>query len=120
MPHRRQRLGGQGETLAVAFLEGRGFQVRERNYRCAEGEMDIVAQQGDCLVFVEVKTRRGENYGGPEEAITRRKRERLLAVAAAYEQEHDDLPPLRRIDVVSVKLGADGPIITHLENAVEA
>ena len=66
----RRRLGAFGERLAAAHLEAKGYRIRARNYRCREGEIDIVAQDGDTLVFVEVRTRRGDALGGPAESVT--------------------------------------------------
>ena len=101
---KRRETGILGEKLAGDFLRKRGYRIRETNYRCPEGEIDIVASRKDCLVFVEVKTRRSREFGSPEEAITAEKRERLRAAAARYQQSHDNLPQLWRIDVVAIEL----------------
>jgi putative endonuclease len=78
------RRGGADEGLAAAFLERQGLKVLERNYRCRFGEIDIVATAGSALVFVEVRARRSENYGGAAASITPAKRRRLLAAARHY------------------------------------
>ena len=116
----RRRLGDWGEGLAAAHLEAKGYSIRQRNFRCREGEVDIVAEKGGCLVFVEVRTRRGQAMGSAGESVTGRKRGRLLAVARAYEQEHGDLPPERRIDVITIALSTAGKFLRleHLEGAV--
>jgi len=117
---RRRETGILGERLAARFLRERGYTVTETNYRCSEGEADIVARQGDVLVFVEVRTRRSLRFGTPEESITAAKKEKLRAVAACYREEHEDLPESWRIDVVAVELdGAGRPARMELiENAV--
>jgi len=101
---KRRDTGILGEKLAKGYLRKRGYRIRETNYRCPEGEIDIVAEHKDCLVFVEVKTRRSLEFGSPEESVTAEKRERLRAVAARYQQSRDGLPQLWRIDVVAIEL----------------
>ena len=117
---KRRDTGILGEKLAKDYLKKRGYRIRQTNYRCSEGEADIIAEHEDCLVFVEVKTRRSLEFGIPEEAITAKKRERLRAVAARYRQEHDNLPQLWRIDVVAIELGPKNKPsrIELIENAV--
>ena len=86
-----------------------------------EGEVDIVAQQGDVVAFVEVKTRRGQAMGSAVEAIGRRKAQRLLQVAEAFDQQHPELPPDRRIDLIAIDLDTAGRVVSlqHIESAVE-
>ena len=116
----RRDLGAFGERVAAAHLEAKGYRIRARNFRCREGEIDIVAEDGDCLVFVEVRTRRGDALGGPAESVTAAKERRLLTVARAYLQERADLPPNQRIDVVAVELSAQGRLLAvqHIEGAI--
>jgi len=118
---RRKDTGILGEKLAKDFLEKRGYRIRETNYRCPEGEIDIIAEDKDCLVFVEVRTKKSLEFGSPEESITAAKRERLRAVASRYLQTHNNLPWLWRIDVVAVELDRKGKPsrIELIENAVE-
>jgi putative endonuclease len=115
----RRDLGAFGERLAAAHLEAKGYRIRDRNFRCREGEIDIVAEDGDCLVFVEVRTRRGDAFGTPAESVTAAKERRLLTVAKAYLQQHNDIPPNQRIDVVAVEL-ARGRLLAvqHIEGAI--
>ena len=81
----RKKLGRWGEDAAATLLEERGYLVVERNWRChGVGEMDLVARQGDCLVFVEVRARRGRAHGTPEESITAAKRKRLVAAESVF------------------------------------
>lgn len=76
--------GKRAEELACAHLRNQGYQIIERSWRSPFGELDIVARDGESLVFVEVKARAGSAFGGAEEALTKRKRDRLVATAAAY------------------------------------
>lgn len=103
----RRESGKRGEQLALQHLKSLGYNVIETNYRCPRGEIDIVARQGDCLVFVEVRTRSGRGFGTPEESITFAKRQKLISLAMIYLQSHEGLPSDWRIDVVAVELGRD-------------
>lgn len=115
----RQELGRRGEDLAARLLAEKGYQVLDRNWRCEVGELDLVAQEDDCLAFVEVRTRRGRTMGSPEESITVAKQARLIDLADAYVQAHD-WPGHWRIDVVAVEIDAGGRLlrVEHYENAV--
>lgn len=104
----RQGLGRTGERLASEALVKRGYRIREQNFRCSYGEIDIIAEDGQDLVFVEVKTRRGQSYGLPEEAVTQRKARKLAQVAACYLDQQDCSECSWRIDVVAVQLSATG------------
>jgi len=119
MPSVRQRLGRYGETLAARYLESKGFSLCARNWRCPAGEIDLIARDGDCLVFVEVRTRRKQDFGTPEESITAAKQAHLIAVAQTYVQEQG-WDGDWRIDVVAIELERDGRVrrLAHLENAV--
>lgn len=109
----RKRLGDAGERLAAVWLEERGYRVLARNWRCAHGELDVVAEREGELVFVEVKTRRGDRLGAPEEAVTTAKRRHLVASAAAYLDAAGagaaDRP--YRIDVIAVDLAPSGRLL---------
>lgn len=104
----RQRLGRRGEELAARRLLAEGYRLLQRNYRCAAGEVDMVAQDGECLVFVEVRTRRGDSWGTPEESVTRAKQLRLVQVAEHYLAEHEAWDADWRIDVVAVDMDGRG------------
>ena len=104
----RQGLGRTGERLAAEALTQRGYCILEQNYRCRHGEIDLVAEEGQDLVFVEVKTRRGVAYGLPEEAITARKRQKLREVASHYLDAHQCSERPWRIDVVAIQLSGSG------------
>ena len=117
---KRRDTGILGEKLARDFLEKRGYHILETNYRCTEGEIDIIARHEDTLVFIEVRTKRSRQFGSPEESITPTKMARLRAVAAHYGQNRDNLPPSWRIDVVAIELDRTGQVsrIELIENAV--
>jgi len=117
---KRRDTGILGEKLAKDFLKKRGYHILETNYRCPEGEIDIVAKHKDSLAFIEVRTKRSLEFGSPEESITPAKKQRMKATAAHYWQTHDNLPPFWRIDVVVVELNQKGQPsrIELIENAV--
>ncbi len=100
----RKYTGTLGEKLAQDFLRKQDYQIMETNYRCPEGEIDIIAKDGDFLVFVEVRTKKSHEFGTPEESITPAKMRKLRAASFHYQQSHQNLPPLCRIDVVAVEL----------------
>ncbi|WP_353828219.1 YraN family protein [Agromyces sp. SYSU T0242] len=108
-------LGRRGERLAAEHLEARGMRVLERNWRCRHGEIDLVVRDGDETVFVEVKTRSGDGYGHPFEAITARKLARLRRLALAWCHERGARSGRIRIDAVAVFAPATEPaIVEHL------
>lgn len=113
----KDELGARGERLAARALEGSGYDIVDRNWRCPLGELDIVARHDDCLVFVEVKTRSSFEYGHPFEAITRAKLARLRRLAAAWIAAHPGERVRRiRIDAIAVLAPRDAPAaIEHLE-----
>ena len=119
MANERLALGARGEAAARIYLQRRGYTIEATNYRCRWGEIDIVASQGEVLVFVEVRTRRSNAFGSPQESVTARKRERLVLAAQHYLQEHSTEPNWR-IDLVAVEADGRGVVrrIQHVENAV--
>ena len=116
---RRQR-GDIGEKLARKHLQGLGYKILETNFRSREGEIDIIAQDKEELVFVEVRTRASDEFGTPEESVTAAKKEKLISLALAYLQTHPHLPSLWRIDVVAVELDREGKAsrIELIQNAI--
>ncbi|MFF2369587.1 YraN family protein [Agromyces sp. NPDC058110] len=109
-------LGRRGERLAAEHLEARGLRVIDRNWRCAHGEIDLVARDGDATVFVEVKTRTSHDYGHPFAAITPVKLARLRRLATAWCESTDAAGPRIRIDAIAVLAPSDAPaLIEHLE-----
>lgn len=112
----KDSLGRYGEEIAVAHLQADGLQVLERNWRCQLGEIDVVAQDGDCLVVCEVKTRRSMTAGGPLEAVTRAKLGRLRRLTAAWLAGQDRHFAEIRIDVIGVHRPPSGQaMIEHLK-----
>jgi len=98
----RQKLGKEGEGSAVEFLEGLGWRILERRWRCRFGELDIIALDDRTLVFVEVKTRSSERFGAPEEAVGAAKRERLARCALSYVRARAVGDRPLRFDVISI------------------
>ncbi|NLG49054.1 MAG: YraN family protein [Chloroflexi bacterium] len=113
MPSTRT-VGDLGESLACAALERRGYQIVERNWRPrlwdTRGEIDIVARDGDCWAFVEVKTRRGHRTGLPEEAMTPRKLATVTELAQAYLYERSLGNVNWRVDLVAIELDGRGRV----------
>jgi putative endonuclease len=95
-------LGREGEQAAVSYLEGRGFRILDRNWRCADGEIDIVAVERHTFVACEVKTRTGTRYGTPLDAVGREKRRRLRRLAALWLSAHGVRFDQIRIDVLGL------------------
>jgi putative endonuclease len=129
-PDGRRSLGAGGETIALHALEEAGLTIIERNWRCAVGELDIVAQENGpdyvrgipstpWLVIVEVRTRRGEAYGTALQSITRAKQRKLRQVGRAYVQSKGWRGPWR-IDAVGVQMDAQGNVLSveHVRHAV--
>ena len=111
-------LGSLGENIAVTYLTDAGLRVLDRNWRCREGELDVVARDGDALVFCEVKTRRGVGFGHPVEAVTHVKQRRLRTLAQRWLAAHDEHAPELRFDVVGVLVRPSSPaLVTHLRAA---
>ncbi len=109
--------GKAGEDLAAKFLEQKGLKVLERNYRFERGEIDLIAEEGDELVFVEVKTRRSTKFGTPEDAVTEKKQEQVHTVADGYLFEHDVNNRPCRFDVVAIEFKNGKTEIRHIQNA---
>jgi putative endonuclease len=121
MPHTRQKLGDYGESSAAAHLIRAGYQVIARKWRCALGEIDLVVRDGDQLVFVEVRTRRGTVPAA--ESVTIHKQRRLVNLALMYLQSsHAAETQLWRIDVIAISIDRNGQIaqLDHIRSAVES
>jgi putative endonuclease len=117
MAANRRSQGSAGEDLAVRFLEEQGFLILHRNYRYGRGEIDIVAQEGKELVFIEVKMRRSTQWGEPEEAVTPAKRLQIRKVAEGYFDEHDIDEHPCRFDVVAITFKNGKPEIRLMRDA---
>jgi len=115
----RKETGTIAENIAADYLSKRGYKIRERNYRTKEGEIDIIAEKDGALIFVEVRAKTGKSFGSAEESITERKKKRLIALAEAYLSDSGEQPESCRIDLIAIKLGANGELIRLdlIENA---
>lgn len=105
MTDRRRVLGAEGEAQAAAWYEAHGYEVVCRNWRCREGELDLVVRRGRELVFVEVKARTTDRFGVPAEAVTPAKQRRLRGLAAHYLADTGTRAPALRFDVVAILAG---------------
>jgi putative endonuclease len=116
----KKSTGDRGEAIACRFLRAKGYGIITTNWRCRDGEIDVVAQDGAALVFVEVKTRHGLQAGEALVSITPAKRRRMIAAAYAYAAQIGELDPLWRIDALAITIGPDGTArCTHVENALD-
>jgi len=118
----RQAIGRLGETKAKKYLRRRGYQILETNYRTRAGELDLIAKEKDCLVFVEVKTRTSDEYGAPAEAVSYYKQQHMLKSAQYYLSRHGGECECR-FDVIEVRLPNRGLLkiakINHLKNVLQ-
>ncbi len=110
------RRGEHAETLAADFLQGKGLRIVARNYRSRYGEIDLIARDGSTVVFVEVRSRSSESYGGAAASITAAKREKLIKTARHYLAGVSPLPPCR---FDAVLLSGEPPRIDWIRNAIE-
>ncbi len=118
VPDLRRPKGDAGEQIAVSFLEQLGYRIATHNFRLRTGEIDIVAWEGDTLVFVEVKTKAQHKFGQPEEMVTRRKQLTLERVAMGYIQQHGCKGTNIRFDVIAVQLESNRAAeVTHIPAA---
>ncbi len=112
----KDELGKRGEALAADHLTANGLEIVDRNWRCGQGEIDLVARDGDELVFVEVKTRSSVAFGHPLEAITVHKLARLRRLAAAWCEAHPGSHDRIRIDAIAIVAPTTGPVdLEHLK-----
>lgn len=111
--------GKLGEELAEAYLREKGFRVVERNFRVGQGEIDLVCEDGETLVFVEVKTRRSPQRGEPGEAVGRVKQARLVRAACAYLSARQCWSRSCRFDVVGIVLCDGSPVVRHSEDILD-
>lgn len=112
-----RRIGNRGEDIALQYLSGLGYELVERNYRTRYGEIDLILRDSEALVFVEVKLRRGTEYGDPLESVTPHKQEQVRSVAEQYisdlESEFSEL----RFDVVGILVSNERPNVVHVKDA---
>lgn len=121
MDRSRVDIGKIGESLAVAHLKARGCKILAQNYRAVRGEIDLIVQDGQFIVFVEVKTRRSLKFGLPQEAVTRQKQSQISKLALTYLQAENlwDVPC--RFDVIGIHLSSQSELLRleHIESAFE-
>ncbi len=117
----RVGLGRRGEALAADVLIHQGYEIVERNWRCEAGEVDIVARKGGVWHFVEVRTRRGDEFGTPEESLTPAKQARMVAVAECYLAEHGLGEVDWQLDLIAVEMERTGRLmrVEMVENLTE-
>jgi putative endonuclease len=111
----RQSLGRYGEDRAAGYLQDRGYEIIDRNWRCSAGEIDLVANEKGRIVFVEVKTRNGSGYGHPFEAITAKKVARMRRLAAQWCESRQVSGIKVRLDAISVLISGGRVSIEHLK-----
>lgn len=117
-PLHRKLLGNTGETIASEYLTKEGYRVLQRNFRARYGEIDIICTKNGILVFVEVKTRAGQEFGLPEEAVTPKKLQEVVHTAEIYVSQHPGLSPSMRVDVIGIELNEKCEVVyfNHIEN----
>ena len=120
MSIKRINLGKNGEEVAASYLRGKGMRILVRNFRDKSGEIDIIAKDRDTYVFVEVKTRRTDHFGTPEESVTHRKQQQIIRVARSYLAKHQLFEAPARFDVVAILINSGVPQINHLVSAFDA
>jgi putative endonuclease len=116
----RVALGREGEAVAEAYLRARDYRILARNFRCRSGEIDIVALDGDMLVFVEVRSRRGDRAGTPFESVNPRKQQQVVKVARLFLSQRGWHDRTARFDVVGIRFDDDPPTVEHLPAAFDA
>lgn len=109
--------GLAGQQAAEKYLKEKGYEILARNYRKPTGEIDLIAQDCGCLVFIEVKTRKGLGYGYPREAVNHTKQKRIARTALAYLTQHSLTESNIRFDVMEVLLQQGQIFVSHIENA---
>lgn len=113
----KRKKGTVGEGLAVEYLEKKGYRIIQRNYRYEHGEIDIVAEDGNTLVFIEVKARRSKEFGEPEDAVTPRKRDKIRATAEGYLFKNNIDDKNCRFDVIAIDYQCNKTEIRHIPDA---
>ena len=119
MTKERLDLGKAGEDFALKKIKTLGYKCIERNYRCPLGEIDLIAKHGDCLVFIEIKTRKGRNTGYAKEAVNYRKMRQISKVALNYLKDKKCYETKSRFDVIAVSINQGKPDIEIIQNAFE-
>jgi putative endonuclease len=116
-PLNRRARGSDGEQLACEYLALQGLHVVERNFRSHRGEIDIVAREGEYLVFCEVKCRESDEFGSPEHAVTAEKARQVRNVAEGYLAKNGIREQACRFDVVAIRFSGARGVLNHIRNA---
>jgi putative endonuclease len=112
-------IGREGEKIALRYLKRLNYKILDKNYRCRFGEIDIIAKDKETFVFIEVKMRRSKNYGPPELAVDKRKREKIGKVALNYITKNNIKDKDMRFDVVAIDMSSEKGDIRLIKNAFE-
>ena len=118
MNDQRQRLGDLGEEVAVNYLKKKGYKILKRQFKSKFGEIDIIVSKGESLVLVEVKTRKSNEFGVPEEAVNERKLEKIIATGNCYQEKLKGKYEEIQVDVISIIVASDMKVqeLKHLTN----
>ncbi|RKU33518.1 YraN family protein [Candidatus Poribacteria bacterium] len=121
MDRSRLSIGKIGESLAIAHFKARGCKILAQNYRVGRGEIDLIVQDGQFIVFVEVKTRRSLKFGLPQEAVTRQKQKQISKIALGYLKAENLWDAPCRFDVIGIHLSYQFELLNleHIESAFE-
>lgn len=115
----KHKIGRKGEDIASIYLEKIGYKIIERNFRCKQGEIDIIAKDRNEIVFIEVKTRTNNLYGEPIEAVTEYKRNNILKTIKYYLYIHHLEKAFIRIDVIQIYIKSDKTYLNHMKKMIE-
>ena len=115
----RMWTGKKGEDIAAAYLQGKGYRIAKRDYKCPLGEIDVAAKDGDTIVFVEVKSRKSEEFRDPQLAVGLEEQKKISRISLTYLEEKRLYPGNARFDVVAIKMLPDGSSIELIQNAFE-
>jgi putative endonuclease len=113
----KKKTGNNAEDLAEQYLRNLGYEIVARNYTISHNEIDIIAKDGNYLVFVEVRSKSGDYYGSPEESLTASKKKQVRKAAELYLIEKPYINMLIRLDFIGVTFVNNKPVINHLKNA---
>ncbi len=113
----KKRIGNKGESIAEEYLKQKGYKIIQRNYRCRFGEIDIIAKDGNTVVFTEVRTKQNNNFGSPQESITPAKIEKISKASLSFIQEKKMAGFSYRFDLIAITFSQGRQNIEHIENA---
>jgi len=115
----KQILGKEGERIAERYLKKKGYRLVERNYRCPVGELDLIALDRRVIVFVEVKTRADDRFGGPLESVHWRKQQKMIKAAQFFLSQQRLHQREARFDVIGISFVDGEPVVEHIQNAFD-